>query len=228
MSSNLFFEGEGVSNSDNVFVPYLKYAVFNDINRMIVLAQKYNGKVFGGYVRDVIAKILLGEEYTSLHFKDVDLWFRKQEDVDAFLKEAGTRLRFNPTASVEMTKDMYGFLRKQYFFEVNGTCLTWFDIIISEEFPVNDFDVNMLTATVTFNKKKFNWDYNPVSMDKSNTVVSLLALINKKKATMTKEYQELLVQPRFKMSRTERVKKRFLKRGWTITNFDGSKFVMPH
>lgn len=41
--------------------------------------------------------------------------------------------------------DNYPFTRQQYHLYKDDKCLAWFDIIVSDKFPVDDFDVNFLS-----------------------------------------------------------------------------------
>lgn len=110
------------------------------------LAYQCKGKTFGGYVRDHIV--------LKKSFRDIDIWFKSQEYADQFIE------RFNEEIidcklekhNIVSGNSMYGFKRTQYtlLYGMNNKiigpiCIMFIDVVISEFFPVCDFDINCLS-----------------------------------------------------------------------------------
>ena len=116
------------------------------VQEIATLAQECNGLLFGGVVRDWL--ILNNKQ------RDIDIWFQNKADAEKFqveLKKAGFQTR---QEYLEREKDeLYHFDRINLCFKPKGTkdvfndyCdwKNYLDLIISETFPVNDFENNML------------------------------------------------------------------------------------
>src|SRR6187431_2333642 len=65
------------------------------IDGCINVASKYGGRVFGGYVRNVLIPHFYNQK--SVGFKDVDLWFLKPSDALNFVLDMGDRLSYKNT-----------------------------------------------------------------------------------------------------------------------------------
>lgn len=104
----------------------------------IDILTKHNGYIFGGYLRNVIVPALNGKYVKG--YKDIDVWFVRQKDADAFIKELD--LVYNCFVNdIIMSCDVsYPFSRTQYF--IDGVII---DIIVCDILPVNDLNVNQLT-----------------------------------------------------------------------------------
>lgn len=186
------------------------------INKCIFAASKCNGKVFGGFVRDVIVPRLYNPE-CQMTFKDVDIWFTCQSDADAFVSLMGSC--FRKFDGVSVTEGVYpgSFSRNQYHLIKFDTRLAWFDIVVSPNLPVNDFDVNEVTYTLE-------------SDDKWVTTASsrLIEQIRNKHAVMLPSYQAMIDKldhkvssskdsPYCKLYYQERIKRIFTSKGWKVT-----------
>lgn len=176
-------------------------------------ASKYGGKVFGGYVRDVIVP-RLDDRNCAVEFKDVDVWFREQGGADSFVKAMGKSFFLGRKTDCPL---LYKFTRQQYMFFQYDTFVANFDIIVSNELPVDDFDVNRLTYHVGDN------EFIPYSG--SEAVEYIKRSIINKTATMLPEYKEKLTRvrefplhlnPDTAQIHIDRLKNRYLERGWTI------------
>src|SRR5579871_5182742 len=117
---------------------FIREMVLSAIDDSLVISGKYHGRVIGGYVRDVIVPRLF-DPNCDISFKDVNIWFRTQNDADSFVKEAGLISNTDIDPSV-----VYPFIYQKYYLYRHGTCIAFVDVIISETIPVNDFHINKL------------------------------------------------------------------------------------
>jgi hypothetical protein len=177
----------------------------NAIFDALKLASKHRGKVFGGFVRDVIVPINYGRR-DNLSFKDVDLWFRDEKDANSFITEMGNKFQKQILVG-EGQKDSYEFYRTQYHLICYGFTLAFFDIIVSVDIPVNDFDVNMLTYQITE-----DGTFKPKAYGEHSTDL-LIAKIKSRTAGVLSSYNK---SPLMKTMRITRTNQRYIKRGWSV------------
>ena len=206
----------------------------NMIDECLYTAGSYNGRVFGGYVRDVIVPRLTNPK-CKVKFNDVDVWFTKQENADKFIKAMGKSFSECNAES----PSTYRFVRKQYLYYRYGTRVVFFDVIVSELLPVDDFDVNQLTYRVVNRDALLNYNNGAEFMafnygDKS--VDDLKQAINNKTVTMLPEYKEkftgghnILIKSTVADKYFNRLKTRYLERGWNIRipRLDQSDILVP-
>lgn len=183
-----------------------------EIEQILIIAHKHNGKVFGGYVRDVVVPRLQNPT-CKVYFKDVDLWFTNKFDADHFVADMNMNYDFKHQAKWSRDAVDYPFSREQYHLYDRKTCLAWFDVIVSKYFPVDDFDVNLLSYSRGELRSENKWE----------TKEEIIAAINRKEATMFARYIEKasnlnrLIYPENKSNlHTCRILNRYLKNGWTI------------
>lgn len=120
------------------------------INDCIDVASKHDGRVFGGYVRNVLVPASFNKK--SPGFKDVDLWFKNINDAEAFEFEMGTKLeilKFTDRYNNQEGQVVYPFDRQQFMLMDHKKSVVIIDVIVSEKMPVNDLDVNQLTYSTT-------------------------------------------------------------------------------
>ena len=134
-------------------VNFCNIVIANVAKECVRCASEHNGCVFGGYVRDVVLPIYLnksnvGVKIQDCKFKDVDLWFKNDEDASAFITAMGPMLRSNPKHDIKESSAEYPFVRKQFYVVVDETVLFWIDVVISEKLPVNDFEINKVCFIV--------------------------------------------------------------------------------
>lgn len=180
------------------------------INECLEEATKFEGEVFGGYVRDVIVPRLANPK-CKVEFKDVDVWFRTQENADNFVKVMGKS--FVEATRVE-SPSMYKFIRQQYMFFRYNTFIVCFDVIVSPILPVDDFNVNQLTYGYNGN------EFRAYALG-DQSVDDLKRAIHTKIAKMLPGYKEKLTRPYdgkldVAQIHINRLKTRYLERGWTI------------
>lgn len=126
-------------NSEN---PFIQESILLEINKCIEVASHSKGKVFGGYVRDVL--VPRENKYRGhVTFKDVDLWFTDRKSADTFITSMGHILTIIPE-SVVISAPQYPFPRTQYNLVIHNTKIAVIDVIISKDIPVDDFNVNKL------------------------------------------------------------------------------------
>jgi len=190
--------------------PFEESHVLAAIFDCIKCASDYCGKVFGGFVRDVIVP-RLNDRNCRIKFKDVDLWFDSHKDASKFIMRMGNKLI---KSDVKFTNGLYPdeCTRQQFNLINNDTIVAWIDIIVSPKLPVNDFDVN----TVTY------W-LNNYSVWKTNSPDYLITQIINKEASMLLTYKQLIdnapdisndLQPKsFYHNRINRI---FTSKGWKV------------
>lgn len=135
--------------------------VIDQVDEIILCAAKHNGKVFGGYVRDVIVPMKFHKCTTlGVDFNDLDFWFTKQEDADNFVKEMELLSSddFNQTGGTER----YPFKVQHHKFNINNSYIC-VDVVVSDFYPVCDFSVNLLS-----------WDGKDLNVNKGFDVLHLL------------------------------------------------------
>lgn len=191
------------------------------IKECLVIAGKYDGKVYGGFVRDVI--VPTENQQQVLKWKDVDIYFSESENSELFVKEMGRKLKpYNFPNPNE-----YPWKRSQYHLYLWDVCVAWIDVIVSKNFPVNDFHVNHLVYCYRPSNLLYSsiWGDIEVSVEgkvkKGTTVGNLKICINTKIARMDREHIDLLSDPINGPNRIDRIKKRYIERGWKV--FVGTK-----
>jgi hypothetical protein len=177
------------------------WKLLKGVDDCIKIASKYNGRVFGGFLRNVL--IPRYYNYSCPGYKDVDIWFTNKEQADFFVKDMNAKLtkimtKFTPYLC-------YPFTREQYFLlDINGTVgknSPIIDVIISKECPVNDLNVNTLT---------FHWYEGYKSFGKDETQF-LMESIKNKKAVMLPGYNFNHFLQKDRLSKLNQL-------GWEIKN----------
>lgn len=184
------------------------------INECLAVAGMFNGRVFGGYVRDVIVPRLNGEKCRD-DFEGVDIWFRKQEDADAFVKSMkedrvdGLSIFEICGVSFTSSRELRGVSRVRYNLTLHRASRARFNVFVHHRLPVDDFDVNQLTY-------KFSRIKCLAESFGTSSVATLIEAIHNKTATMLPEYKEKLIRPNIAHLHVERVNNRYIKRGWKV------------
>jgi hypothetical protein len=182
-------------------------ALLSRIDQCISVASKYNGRVFGGYVRNVLVPRQFNIPCPG--FKDLDLWFTTKEQADFFVREMGLLFRkiqhigASPSHVVK-----YPFERDQYYLVKNTNNLeesVIVDVVVSKEIPVDDLNVNQLT---------FNTYEGFISFGNESTDALMTFIKNKEAVTlpgwMNKVKNDFIVQGK----RYDKLKQT----GWMIHN----------
>ena len=182
--------------------------VLEAIDSCLTLATKYDGRVYGGFVRDVIIPKMVNLN-CDVRFKDVDIWFDKQSNAAKFIDEMGDELKMKHHISTETYPG--AFKRTQYHLIGYDTILAFIDVIISDNLPVDDLDVN----TITYQTHGYGY-YATESIVNNN----LIEQIKAKRAIMMQSYVDkcsLLEKsnPILYKHFTDRITK-LKKNGWTI------------
>ena len=197
------------------------------LDNCLSIAGKFNGRVFGGYVRDVIIPRSINPS-CDVKFNDVDIWFTTQEDADIFIENVGVFLKnldidFKLSSSGSLVPGeknykefdgahiLYKFGRLQYHLIHNKFLITWIDIIVSKTIPVDDFNVNCLTYCYQDGNKI------PKSFGNESTE-QLIKAISDKHATMLLTYvKKLISYPKYEWNFVKRINNNFIKKGWLIS-----------
>ena len=120
------------------------------------IASENNGKVFGGYVRDVLIPCEV-DPLCNVSFNDIDIWFETELEANIFINDINDNfdLREIPKMEIKPGVVHYAFGRQQYHLYQDNKCILWIDVVISDMIPVDDFDVNYLTCIIRDNIKIF-------------------------------------------------------------------------
>jgi len=163
------------------------------ITTFLQLAGRHNGRIIGDYLRTVIIPLEL-DPTTPVQTCNITVWFDDTDKYQTFLEEAGSDLQFLSIADV----DTYLY-KLDYIFVF---------IIINQNHPLNDFDVNRLSYQYTDNGA-ITESHGPES------VMYLIGQINQKKCRILPDYIEKL------RSNTHEhdivIRNKYLDQGWTIT-----------
>ncbi len=194
--------------SEDEWAPYFNSRqtpkVFNNtidhVEKYIRTAEIYDGRVFGGYVRNVVVPRL--KKKTSPGYKDVDFWFKTQQNADLFVFYMGDKLSKINDNDVDFQMNTYSFERRQYLLKCKYENVI-IDIIVSPTLPVNDFDVNQLTYNGSF--KSYG----------NKSVNDLIALIDSKGMNALPDFNGKLMDYKKKRIQSLRLTK-LSKTGWVI------------
>lgn len=160
------------------------------------------GKVFGGYVTDLLVPSL--NMKPTFKFEDVNIWFTKNKNADNFINRTNGRI----VCEQNIIKGSWE--KRICSFYIKGIDAVCVNIFISVIFPVRDLDVNCLTY------------------GKSGFIPSSTLSINKileRNATMLEEYWEIV---KTNHSEQKKLRENYLYKGWKIylpggmTLFDGT------
>ena len=194
------------------------------LEKILTIAGRSHGRVYGGFVRDVIVPRLI-DPNNEVNFNDVDIWFTKQEDVNNFLR--GVNLYLEPLDfNLDFSKRSIPkpgvlpntFARTQYSLWTNKNFVSFIDVIVCKVIPVDDFNVNCLTFQYVNDKKKAK-SFGPDSTTK------LIDDIMDKQAYMLLSYPNKLISGRLSNEVFERrVNNNYLNKGWKVFCFDRFQF----
>ena len=136
-------------NFCNLTGPLLEL-VLNNIAKCLTVAGLSGGKVFGGYIRDVVVPRMTDPQ-CQVKFSDVDIWFINKSDANTFVAAMGQDLREPPFGSSD-GNGLYQFDRTKYNLYCGNLCVAYIDVVVSEVLPVNDFDINKYAIQYVDNK----------------------------------------------------------------------------
>lgn len=173
---------------------FINAVLQKSVNDCLKKAYMYDGKVFGRHVRDVLVPLQKDPE-ARVKFGDIDLWFTKVEPSEEFVASMGSEFVL---VHDHYEVHQYGF----HLFNVS--------IVISDVYPLSDFDINMLS----FQYNGTDWctrSYTDKSPDQ------LIEAIHNKQAVIDAKYINRLVADPIEF---EKVYNTYIKNGWSIT-FNG-------
>ena len=197
------------------------------IEDVLVSAGEYGGKAFGQFPRNAIVA-RMKDPSADVCFSNLDVWFTSEEGFREFLDAMENKCH-NPKLFIfsrapytfgqilpmyDVVLDRYGSSSwKQYKLSWAGSNIVRVNIIISEEFPVDDFNVNCLTyqcrKDYSTGKKIITRE---LKAEKGYQKDELIMAINNKRATMLNSYVEKVIKDK-DIDRADRL----LLVGWTVT-----------
>lgn len=186
--------------------------IIDEIYEVLRIATNYNGKCFGGFVRDVIVPRENNPNGDYI-FNDVDIWFTNEEDVNKFVEKVPKLKPFTHNFENKPTES-YGFLRKKYCFNLYKEPICFFDLVISPTLPVDDFNVNKLYV-------KFDSNLKPLYEGDDAEIRALIQSILEKRAIILDKYFEKFDEEFFK----RRVYLNYLEKDWEIFTESGEKII---
>lgn len=173
---------------------FILESVLQAINEVITTAEKYQGTVFGGFVRDVI---LPRRKDPNVHvsFNNVDLWFVNDDDANKFTEVMGNKLEWQETNEYTI------YDRRQYVLIVHGTEIAVLNIVISPVKPCNDFNVNGSTKSTGYRS------------DNGTDIIN--DILNRRMSCLPSCWDILRTDTRRSRALVTRMNK-FMDRGWEI------------
>ena len=178
------------------------------IDDCLIIAGKFDGRVIGDYVRNVIVPLSFNVPCNT-YFTDVDIWFKTKLQVDNFIKAV------NDSNSLSFKEnDNLAFARKRRQLYQYNKHVTNINIIISENLPVNDFDVDQLVYLYRDNKKISE------SFGKASSEL-LIKAIRFRQVTILPDYFKMPAKNHY---RSYRLNMNFINYRWRILYSDISQF----
>jgi hypothetical protein len=221
MNTNTFsFEG---STYEGIGLKYLHSQVL----RLLKTAAIYQGKAYGGYVRDVISRVRCNDFFAT-KVKDLDIWFKTEKDRNEFISNCNedilVKTGYNESQEkVLFSSDGLGVI--QYLLKDDfGDNLILVDLVVCPVFPVWDLSVNFILYDYD-RDNLISIGYNGLT-DTLNNIRKRKAILSyeaenviryKKNTTVSIQGHELKIDPNGFSRRIEK----FIKNGWLIETKDG-------
>jgi hypothetical protein len=150
------------------------------------------GTIFGGFCRRFVGKdgtlnVPSSESLSRSVGWDIDIWFKEESEFVSFMGSAWNNRLYSLSLCYD-DLEYAGFNRKRFHLSLDrydGSSV-YVDFVISDVFPVNDFDVNCLCV-------KYRSNGSDIDAMNGHTVDSLISRINAKIATITDSYLERLL-----------------------------------
>ena len=197
------------------------------IDDVLFTAGLYNGKAIGSFIRNAIIPKIEDPTTINVSFDNVDLWFTKETNAQDFLetmRSKGIKLGVQYTFTEDEMIERYGCLRTQYKLAMFGSDIARFYIIISEEFPVNDFHVNCFSYLC---RKDYSTGKEIVTKElqgeKGYQKEELIAAIKRKQAIMFEDYPKKIINNKYYINEVNNL----LIKDWTITLQSNVNLVEP-
>jgi hypothetical protein len=192
-------------------------------NDIFNIASKNNGRVFGGYLRDVLIPCEV-DPSLKVSFNDIDIWFMTELEAIMFINDINDindsfNLREIVQMEIKPKTIHYTFGRQQYHLYQNNKCVLWIDVIISDIIPVDDFDVNYLTCIIEDDIKIFK------SFSENYTTEDLISKIKSRRVSILDSYVLKLINDNasFHHIFNKRINRNYSSKSYTIT-FKDYKF----
>jgi hypothetical protein len=193
----------------------------NNIIKCLRVAGKYEGRLFGGFIRDVSIPRMYNPACFAT-FKDVDIWFTSTDKMNGFIneiKEFGYELfPEHIYTKCKCSKDTLSLKHECYHYYLyhHEKQICVLDITVSKTIPVNDLNISLLTFC-------YNLENDKVKMESfgDDKVETLIHSINNKYATILPEYYEKLCDININVNGESikimnRLNDKYLSKGWKV------------
>ena len=191
-----------------------------EINKFIERAHRYDGRVLGDYVRNVIVPRKCNRE-ADVKYEDgsiIHIWFETIGNADNFIREEGKNLESLTSTFKPRFYDSEVNVRAFYLMKYN-TCLGWINIYVSRVVPLIDFNVNLLGYTL-----------NGMISYGEECVSDLINSIQAKKITMLPKYIDFLSKLQehnyLIPQHCKYINNNYIKDGWSI-HLSGGQEIIP-
>lgn len=187
------------------------------ITKIIRIANTFEGKVFGEYVREVIIP-RWQDESCKVKFGGLAIWFKTEIECSKFINFMNTVEHDCHGGHVVPKNNLSDIDLVQYQCRPNDLAHFSLNTNVSEKYPINDFDVNCLTYYYVNNVPTFGL-YDGVSYYTKNDLQErkdeLVRAIYMKRATIVNsslfEQKTEIVAERIKI-----INEKYIANGWTI------------
>lgn len=207
------------------------------VHSLLYIADRYGGICYGGYVRDVLVR----PELTSVCIKDVDIWFKTNEDRDSFVTHItsdGTlgfnieETPFHDSSNRDTPKNTtsFGLSARNISVRKDGKHIIFIDAVSSKDFPVFDFTVNFLV----YKYSRINGSFLVLNNLEGSSTPTLIEEAKTRTTRLTPKAEDVIRcrEKMFRLNETteidcDRFRTRvasFMKRGWTILHSNGKQF----
>lgn len=198
------------------------------VDKLLKIASRFGGEVFGDYVRRVIIPRL--HLKTVECFKEVSLLFRSESKVTEFIDE--TKFIFGIFCKeYEFVRTLnYGKGKQTYFLSKNNENMLTFHVFYSETFPSFEFDVdrvacayNVTSGNIDFHGYRAHSAHENIFEDQLALKARLLTQMSNKQAKILDSYTRDIVGADGAKDNEfiKKVNESF--NGWTISCFYGQQ-----
>lgn len=195
------------------YLVFAQEAIKDEVDFILYIASKY-GKIVGTFLLKYIVSQQDNKEMSLKDYITVDLWFHDLESFDNFMKYYSKIYPGDKTFLIncsgwkydELNKNKYNIITVQKY----GLVIAKLNILINDNFPYNDFDVNQLAGTID-SKRIFS-----LTCYGAETLEAVLNKIKSRVATLPKEYALLMEDKNNNDIIHKNINENYLANGWQI------------